>query len=350
MNVWGRKSSKGDKPESRILHPTFCLPFFHVSLFNMNIRSLTATALTLALVAGAFTTASAQTKKKSTGKTSKSSSKSATTKAAPAAAPAPAPAATPAAAPASAPATTGKKGSASGGGVNVGATPEAAPIPASTTPTAAPQPVAAPVLTPDIASNGLRDALSQGIQKGVELVSKTDGYYKNPLIKIPFPAEFKMVEDGVRKIGMGSVADQAVESMNRAAEKAAGDALPIFLDAIKQLNFTDVMSILNGSSDRAATDFLQRTTTTQLTQKFKPIIGDALVKVDATKYWGTITQAYNQIPFVQKVNPDLSEYVTQKAVDGLFMMVAQEEKNIRVNPAARATDVLQQVFSGLGKK
>jgi Protein of unknown function (DUF4197) len=315
----------------------------------MNIRSLTATALTLALVAGALTSASAQTKKKTTSKTTKSSSKSATTKAVPTpAAPAPVPAATPAAAPASTPSSTGKKGSA--GGVIVGATPEAAPVPASTPAATTPSAQPTPTLTPDIASNGLRDALSQGIQKGVELVSKTDGYNKNPLIKIPFPAEFKMVEEGVRKIGLGSVADQAVESMNRAAEKAAGDALPIFLDAIKQLNFTDVMSILNGSNDRAATDFLQRTTTAQLTQKFKPIIGDALIKVDATKYWGTITQAYNQIPFVQKVNPDLSEYVTQKAVDGLFMMVAQEEKNIRQNPSARATDVLQQVFSGLGKK
>jgi hypothetical protein len=196
----------------------------------------------------------------------------------------------------------------------------------------------------------LRDALTQGIQKGVELVSKPDGYNKNPLIKIPFPAEFKMVEDGVRKIGLGNVADQAVESMNRAAERAAGDALPIFLDAIKQLNFSDVMSILNGANDRAATDFLQRTTTTQLTQKFKPVIGDALAKVDATKYWGTITQAYNQIPLVQKVNPDLSEYVTQKAVEGLFTMVAQEEKNIRANPAARATDLLQQVFGSTSKK
>jgi hypothetical protein len=320
----------------------------------MNIRFLTAAALTLALVAGALTSASAQTKKKTTSKTSKSSSKSATTKTAPAPAaapaPAPAPAATPAATPAPAPAATGKKGSAGGGGVIVGATPEVAPAPASTPAATTSAAQSTPALTPDIASNGLRDALTQGIQKGVELVSKTDGYNKNPLIKIPFPAEFKMVEDGVRKIGLGSVADQAVESMNRAAEKAAGDALPIFLDAIKQLNFTDVMSILNGTSDRAATDFLQRTTTAQLTQRFKPIIGDALVKVDATKYWGTITQAYNQIPFVQKVNPDLSEYVTQKAVDGLFMMVAQEEKNIRQNPVARTTDVLQQVFSGLGKK
>lgn len=181
------------------------------------------------------------------------------------------------------------------------------------------------------------------------MVSKPDGYLKNPLIKIPFPPEFKMVEDGVRRIGLGSVADQAVTSMNRAAEQAAAGALPIFLDAIKQLNFNDVMSILNGTNDHAATDFLQRTTTPALTQKFKPIISDALNKVEATRYWGQITETYNKIPLVQKVNPDLPEYVTQRALEGLFLTVAQEEKNIRQNPLARTTDVLQQVFSGIGK-
>lgn len=161
-----------------------------------------------------------------------------------------------------------------------------------------------------------------------------------------------MVEDGVRKIGLGNVADQAVESMNRAAERAAGDALPIFVDAIKQLNINDVFSILNGTNERAATDFLQRTTSQQLTQKFKPVIADALGKVDATKYWSTIMDAYNKIPFAQKANPDLSEYVTQKAIDGLFTMVAQEERNIRQNPAARTTNVLQDVFGAIsgGKK
>jgi hypothetical protein len=183
----------------------------------------------------------------------------------------------------------------------------------------------------------------------VELVSKPDGYLGNPLIKIPFPPEFKMVEDGVRRIGLGSVADQTVTSMNRAAEQAAAGALPIFLDAIKQLNFNDVMSILNGANDHAATDFLQRTTTPALTQKFKPIISDALNKVEATRYWTQITETYNKIPLVQKVNPDLPEYVTQRALEGLFLTVAQEEKNIRQNPLARTTDVLQQVFSGIGK-
>jgi hypothetical protein len=270
------------------------------------------------------------TTKKAPAKTTKSTSKTTTTTA---------PAKnTPAAAPATTtPATT--------------ATPAAAPAatPATTTPAATPAPAAAPALTPSLASSGLQEALISGIRKGVEIVSKPDGYLANPLIKIPFPPEFKMVEDGVRKIGLGSVADQAVISMNRAAEQAASDALPIFLDAIKQLNFNDVMSILNGSNERAATDFLQRTTSAALAQKFKPTISDALDKVEATKYWGQITQTYNKIPFVQKVNPDLPDYVTQRALDGLFMMVAQEEKNIRQNPVARTTDVLQQVFGGITK-
>ncbi len=289
----------------------------------MNFSRITAlvTVSTLALSG----TALAQTKKTTTTKksTSSKSSKTATT---PAKTTAPAPATT---TPAPAPTTT--------------PTPTPAPTP---TPTPAP---AAPTLTPSLASTGLQEALTKGIQKGVELVSKPDGYLGNPLIKIPFPPEFKMVEDGVRKIGLGNVADQAVTSMNRAAEQAGSDALPIFLDAIKQLNFNDVMSILNGSNDRAATDFLQRTTSDQLVQKFKPTISDALTKVEATRYWGQITQAYNQIPFVQKVNPDLSDYVTKRAIEGLFTMVAQEEKNIRQNPVARTSDVLQQVFGGITK-
>ncbi|MBL7993311.1 MAG: DUF4197 domain-containing protein [Candidatus Kapabacteria bacterium] len=291
----------------------------------------------IALVAlSAFTCTSiafAQTKKTTTtkkapAKTTKSTSK--TTTAAPAKS-------TPAAAPAATTPTTTATSTAAPATTPAPTTPAPAATPAQTT------------LTPSLASSGLQEALTSGIRKGVEIVSKPDGYLANPLIKIPFPPEFKMVEDGVRKIGLGSVADQAVTSMNRAAEQAASDALPIFLDAIKQLNFNDVMSILNGSNERAATDFLQRTTSAALAQKFKPTISDALDKVEATKYWGQITQTYNKIPFVQKVNPDLPDYVTQRALDGLFMMVAQEEKNIRQNPVARTTDVLQQVFGGITK-
>ncbi len=194
------------------------------------------------------------------------------------------------------------------------------------------------------AADGIKEALSKGIAKGVELVSKPDGYYKNPLIMIPFPQEAKMVEDALRKVGLGKEVDRVVETLNRAAENAASGALPIFGDAIKSLTLTDALAILQGSNDRAATDFLQRTTSKQLVDKFKPTIQTSLDNVDATRLWGTLMQQYNKIPFVQKVNPDLSQYVTEKAIEGLFTMVAQEEKEIRKNPVARTSDLLQKVF------
>jgi len=153
-----------------------------------------------------------------------------------------------------------------------------------------------------------------------------------------------MVEDALRKVGLGKEVDRVVETLNRAAENAASGALPIFGDAIKSLTLTDALAILQGSNDRAATDFLQRTTSKQLVDKFKPTIQTSLDNVDATRLWGTLMQQYNKIPFVQKVNPDLSQYVTEKAIEGLFTMVAQEEKEIRKNPVARTSDLLQKVF------
>lgn len=153
-----------------------------------------------------------------------------------------------------------------------------------------------------------------------------------------------MVEDALRKVGLGKEVDRVVETLNRAAENAASGALPIFGDAIKSLTLTDALAILQGSNDRAATDFLQRTTSKQLVDKFKPTIQTSLDNVEATRLWGTLMEQYNKIPFVQKVNPDLSQYVTERAVSGLFTMVAQEEKEIRKNPVARTSDLLQKVF------
>jgi hypothetical protein len=200
-------------------------------------------------------------------------------------------------------------------------------------------------LTHNDAANGIREALSTGIAKAVEIVSKTDGYLGNPLIRIPFPPEAKAIEDAVRRIGLGKEADRVVESINRAAENAASGALPIFGDAIKSLTLTDAINIVQGTNERAATDFLQRTTSQQLAEKFKPVIQTSLDKVDATKHWGTVVNAYNKIPLVQKMNPDLAQYVTDKALEGLFTMVAQEEKEIRKNPVARTTDLLKKVFN-----
>lgn len=198
-------------------------------------------------------------------------------------------------------------------------------------------------LTTEEAAGGLKEALIQGTSKGVDVLSQVDGYLGNPEIKIPFPPEAEKVEKKLRSIGLNKQVDQAVESINRAAEKAAIEAKDIFVDAIKGLTITDALNIVKGEQN-AATEFLKRETTASLTDKFNPIIDNSLQEVNATKYWGDVINAYNKVPFVQKVNPDLTAYVTEKAIDGLFVMIAKEELNIRQNPAARATELLKKVF------
>lgn len=190
---------------------------------------------------------------------------------------------------------------------------------------------------------GLKEALIKGISKGSDLVSQLDGYFKNPEIKIPFPPDVKKVEDKLRQIGLGSEVDKFVLSLNRGAEDAAKEAKPIFVNAIKQMTIQDAWSILKGEPD-AATQFLKRTTTAQLKEKFKPVIQASLNKVNATKYYGDLVNTYNKIPLVQKVNPNLDDYATDRAIEGLFVMIAKEEKNIRQDPLARTTDLLKKVF------
>ncbi|MBO6660562.1 MAG: DUF4197 domain-containing protein [Roseivirga sp.] len=197
--------------------------------------------------------------------------------------------------------------------------------------------------TKEEAANALKQALEQGAVKGVSVVSQVDGYLKNPEIKIPFPPEAENVEQKLRAIGLGNQVDEAVESLNRAAEDAASEAKDIFITAIKALTIQDAINIVKGEQD-AATRFLERTTTAELTAKFSPIINSSLQKVNATKYWGDVMGTYNKIPFVKKVETDLTAYVTQKAIDGLFVMIANEELNIRQNPAARTTELLKKVF------
>ena len=199
-------------------------------------------------------------------------------------------------------------------------------------------------LTDKEVANGLKEALTNGITKGAASASKTDGYYKNTLIRIPFPPEIQKVEKSLRQIGMGSEVDKFVLSLNRAAEDAAKSSKPIFISAIKSLTISDVWGILRGNKD-AATQYLKRTTSAQLTTTFRPVIKQSLDKVNATRYYGTIITSYNRLPMVQKVNPDLEAYATQKAIDGLFVLVAQEEANIRANPIARTTELLRRVFS-----
>ena len=199
-------------------------------------------------------------------------------------------------------------------------------------------------LTETEVSTGLKEALSVGISKGATTAAQTDGYYKNSLIRIAFPPEVKKVETSLRTIGMGSLVDDFVLSLNRAAEDAATSAKPIFISAIKQLTIKDVWGILTGGKD-AATQYLKRTTSDQLMVAFTPKIQASLDKTNATKYYSDVMGTYNKLPLVQKVNPDLTGYATQKAIDGLFVLVAQEEANIRQNPIARTTDLLRRVFA-----
>jgi hypothetical protein len=199
-------------------------------------------------------------------------------------------------------------------------------------------------LTKEEVANGLKEALVNGITKGTDLTSKMDGYFKNPEIKIPFPKDVKKVEDKLRQLGMGSEVDRFVLTLNRGAEEAAKEAKPIFISAIKQMSIDDAFAVLKGQPD-AATQFLKRTTSAQLKEKFKPVVQANLDKVNATKYYGDLISNYNRIPFISKVNPNLNDYATDMAIQGLFTMIAKEEKSIRQDPAARTTDLLKKVFS-----
>ena len=190
----------------------------------------------------------------------------------------------------------------------------------------------------------LKEALQQGTAKSSDQLSAVDGYFGNAAVKILFPPEAKKVESTLRDIGLGELADKVILSLNRAAEDAAKQAKPIFIDAIKHMTLQDVSNILLGSQD-AATQYFKRTTTAQLTLAFKPVIQTSLNKVGATKYYGDAINEYNKIPFVGKMNPDISAYATQKAIDGLFYEIALEELNIRKNIGVRTTPLMQKVFA-----
>ncbi len=191
---------------------------------------------------------------------------------------------------------------------------------------------------------GLKEALSVGANNSSQKLSAMDGFFANAAIKVLMPSEAKKVESTLRSAGLGSMVDKAILSMNRAAEEASKSAAPIFIDAIKQMSFQDALGILKGS-DSAATSYLKGKTSGALTIAFKPVIDEALKKTEATKYWKDVFETYNKLPTTfKKVNTDLSGYVTDKALGGLFYQVALEEQKIRKDPAARVTDVLRKVF------
>lgn len=198
-------------------------------------------------------------------------------------------------------------------------------------------------LTNDEVIKGLREALTVGTNNATSVVSKTDGFFKNPSIKIPFPEDAIKVKNTCENLGMKPQVDKFVLTLNRAAEEASKEAAPIFINAIKSMSINDGFSILKGA-DNAATKYLQDKTNAELKQKFKPIVQNALKKVEITKYWTPLITTYNKTPGAQKMNPDLEDYVTVKALEGLFKMVAQEELKIRKDPAARISDILKKVF------
>jgi hypothetical protein len=198
-------------------------------------------------------------------------------------------------------------------------------------------------LTEKDATDGIKEALVNGTGESVKQVSVLNGYWGNPEIKIPFPSEAKEMESKLRTIGMGKKVDEFNESMNRAAEKAANEAKPVFIAAIKGMTVRDAINIVKGS-DNAATMYLKNNTSPELITKFQPIIKTSLDNVNATRYWTDLITTYNKIPLVKKINPDLNEYVTQKAIDGLFIMIAKEELKIRKDPMARTSDLLKKVF------
>lgn len=192
---------------------------------------------------------------------------------------------------------------------------------------------------------GLKEALAVGSQKGANSLSQVDGFFANAALKILLPPEAEKVESTLRKVGLGKQVDDAILSMNRAAEDACKSAAPIFGNAIKQMSFQDALGILKGG-DTAATGYLRGKTSTELTNAFRPVITQSLEKVNATKYWNTLISSYNKINILgKKINPDLSAYVTEKALGGIFHQVAEEEKNIRKDPLARSSEILKKVFA-----
>ncbi len=197
-------------------------------------------------------------------------------------------------------------------------------------------------LSNDDIISGLKEALRVGTDSSAKRLSKLDGFFGDAAIKVLMPEEAKKVESTLRSFGMGAVVDKAILSMNRAAEDAASGVGNIFWNAIKGMSITDGLKILRGG-DFAATDYLKSMTTGELTEKFRPVIEASLVKVDATKYWKDMFTTYNKFS-AKQVNTDLTAYVTERALSGLFLKISMEEQNIRKNPAAQVTDILKKVF------
>jgi Protein of unknown function (DUF4197) len=196
------------------------------------------------------------------------------------------------------------------------------------------------------AGEGIKEALGQGLVKAVLQLNKEDGFFKDALYKVLLPPDAKKIENTLRDLGMSKMVDKAILAINRAAEDAAGFAKPIFVDAIKSMTISDAIGLVR-NGDTSATHFFRVKTTDKLIAAFMPVIKSSLDKVDATKYYGDIVNTYNNFPTtIKKINPDLPAFVTGRATEALFDLVAKEEVNIRQNIVARTTDLLRKVFGG----
>lgn len=203
-------------------------------------------------------------------------------------------------------------------------------------------PTSMPLTTSEIVQ-GLKEALKVGTNNAVTVLNIENGFYGNPLLKIPFPEEVKVVEEKLRAVGLDKIVDDFILNMNRGAEKAVSKAGPIFINAIKEMTFDDARNILKGP-DNAATEYFRNKTSTELSDAFKPGVQETLDQMHVTKYWSDVMTAYNKIPFTRSVETDLAKYVTDKAVNGVFHNLAKEEKLIRNDPKARVTEILKRVF------
>jgi hypothetical protein len=211
-----------------------------------------------------------------------------------------------------------------------------------------------PILTPETGGLttgeivvGLKEALTVGAAHSVSSASTVGGFYGNPQIFIPFPPEAIIVKNTLQQAGLSNLIEDFEKSLNRAAEEASNKSLPIFKQAIMSMTITDALGILQGS-DNAATMYLKSKTEKDLRMEFSPIVKGAIQAVEVTSYWNPIATTYNSIASLTgrpQVNPDLEEYITQKSLDGLFLLIAQEEQEIRQNPSARITDILKRVFA-----
>lgn len=199
-------------------------------------------------------------------------------------------------------------------------------------------------LTEAEAAQGIREALDHGVARGIQLLNKEDGFFGNQTYKLFLPPEAQRIESTLRQLGMGGMVDRAILQINRAAEDAVGATRPIFLDAIREMTIADALNIIRGPND-AATQYFRQRTTGKLTTAFTPVVKQSLEKFSATKYYDEVVKTYNNFPTtLNKLNPNLTSYVVDRAIGALFDQIAKEEAAIRENPAARTTEILRRVF------